>query len=151
MSSGPVGIGDRIGRTYREVVMRTCDADGRLRHVDRPLGMVDSCLFGEPARGERLAWATTTSTHDGTVWTYIVAINTAAERRPIADRLALASIGIVDPAAVYDWRLGEVEVTDALQVELAPRDWAFWVCAPTGERADAGELTKYVTVPSDPG
>ena len=38
MSAGPVGIGDRIGRTDREIVMRTCDDDGRLRHVDRPLG-----------------------------------------------------------------------------------------------------------------
>ena len=36
MSAGPVGIGDRIGRTDREVVMRTCDIDGRIRHVDRP-------------------------------------------------------------------------------------------------------------------
>ena len=90
MSAGPVGIGDRIGRTDREVVMRTCDIDGRLRHVDRPLALVDSCLFGEPARGERLAWATTTSTRDGKVWTYVVAINTATERRVIADRLELA-------------------------------------------------------------
>ena len=38
MSAGPVGIGDRIGRTDREVVLRTCDDDGRIRHVDRPLG-----------------------------------------------------------------------------------------------------------------
>ena len=66
--------------------MRTCDDDGRIRHVDRPLALVDSCLFGEPARGERLAWATTTSTRDGKVWTYVVAINTVhrapGHRRP---------------------------------------------------------------------
>jgi hypothetical protein len=151
MSAGPVGIGDRVGCTDREVVMRTCDVDGRLRHVDRPLALVDSCLFGEPARGERLAWATTTSTHDGKVWTYVVAINAAAERRVIADRLELASIGLEDLAAVYDWRHGDVELTDAISTELAPRDWAMWVCAPPGEHADAGELTKYVTIPSDQG
>ena len=87
MSAGPVGIGDRIGCTDRDIVMRTCDDDGRIRHVDRPLGMVDSCLFGEPARGERLAWAATTSTRDGKVWTYVVAINTATEHRVVADRL----------------------------------------------------------------
>ena len=39
MSAGPVGIGDRIGCTDREVVMRTCDDDGRIRHVDRPLAL----------------------------------------------------------------------------------------------------------------
>ena len=104
MSAGPVGIGDRVGRTDREVVMRTCDTDGRLRHVDRPLALVDSCLFGEPARGERLAWATTTSTRDGQVWTYVVAVNTATERRVIADRLELAAIGLAGSSAVYDWR-----------------------------------------------
>jgi hypothetical protein len=149
MSAGPVGIGDRIGRTDREIVMRTCDADGRLRPVDRPLALVDVCLFGEPARGERLAWATTTSTRNGKVWTYVVAINTATERRVIADRLELASVGVAGSRQVYDWRRGTDEATGVLRVELAPRDWALWVCAPPGERADAGDLTKYVTVPSE--
>ena len=63
--AGPVGIGDRIGRTDRDIVMRTCDADGRLRLVDHPIGLIDDCLFGAPARGERLAWATTSVTIDG--------------------------------------------------------------------------------------
>ena len=61
-SAGPVGIGDRIGRTDRDIVMRTCDDDGRLRHTDRAIGLVDDCLFGAPAAGRRLAWATTSST-----------------------------------------------------------------------------------------
>jgi hypothetical protein len=151
MSAGPVGIGDRIGCTDREVVMRTCDADGRIRHVDRPLGLVDGCLFAEPARGERLAWATTTSTRDAKSWTYVVAINTATERRVVADRLHLADVGLAGPCSVYSWRRGQVDQVDAIQAELAPREWALWVCAPPGERADAGDLTKYVTVASDLG
>ncbi|MBI5088666.1 MAG: hypothetical protein HZB15_07350, partial [Actinobacteria bacterium] len=149
MSAGPVGIGDRVGRTDREVVMRTCDADGRIRHVDRPLGLIDSCLFGEPARGERLAWATTTATRAGKVWTYVVAINTSADRRVISDRLELGAIGMEVPCSVYEWRRGEVQTAAALAAELAPRDWCLWVCAPPDERADIGDLTKYVTVPSE--
>jgi hypothetical protein len=151
MSAGPVGIGDRVGRADRDVVIRTCDSDGRLRHVDRPLALVDSCLFGQPARGERLAWATTTSTRDGKAWPYVVAINTATERRVLADRLELATLGLMGSPSVYDWRHGDVEQTDALRAELAPRDWAMWVYAPPGEPADAGELPKYVTIPSDRG
>jgi len=151
MSAGPVGIGDRIGRTDRELVLRTCDDDGRIRHVDHPLGLIDASLFGEPARGEGLAWATTTSTRDGKVWTYVVAINTATERRRIADVLDLATIGLSGQRAVYDWRRRRTDTTGALRVELAPRDWALWVCAPPGERADAGDLSKYVTVTSDLG
>ncbi|MCU1365000.1 MAG: hypothetical protein JWN39_639 [Ilumatobacteraceae bacterium] len=151
MSAGPVGIGDRIGHTDREVVMRTCDTDGRIRHVDRPLSLIDGCLFGEPARGERLAWATTTSTQDGEVWTYVVAINTSAERRTIADTLELDTIGLDGAREAHDWRNGKVQTLDALTADLAPRDWALWVCAPPGERADAGDVTKYVTIVSDLG
>jgi hypothetical protein len=151
MSAGPVGIGDRLGCTDPEIVMRTCDDDGRIRHVDRPLSLIDDCLFGEPARGERLAWATTTSTRAGNVWTYVVAVNTSTDRRVIADAFALSGIGVLDDASVYDWRRQTVSTTDSIAAELAPRDWALWVCAPHGERADTGDLGKYVTVESELG
>jgi hypothetical protein len=149
MSAGPVGIGDRIGHTDREVVLRTCDSEGRIRHVDHPLGLIDACLFGEPARGERLAWATTTATRDGKVWTYVVAVNTATEHRSVADVLDLATIGLDGQRAVYEWRHGRTRRTHELRVELTPRDWSLWVCAPVGERANAGDLSKYVTVSSE--
>ncbi|MCU0261745.1 MAG: hypothetical protein MUE78_12060, partial [Ilumatobacteraceae bacterium] len=151
MSAGPVGIGDRAGRTDAEVVLRTCDADGRIRHVDAPLALVDGCLFGEPARGERLAWATTTATRGGKVWTYVVALNTCASPVDVDDRLHLDEVGITGSRQVYDWRRRVVDECDTLRCVLAPRDWSLWVCAPPGERADAGDLTKYVTVESDLG
>lgn len=149
MSAGPVGIGDRLGRTDREVVMRTCDADGRIRHVDSPLALVDQCLFGEPARGERLAWATTTSTRDGKSWTYVVALNTATPAGRIDDELSLAEIGLDGARHVYDWRRGRAATVAVLRGALEPRDWSLWVCAPPGERADGGDLGKYVTVASE--
>jgi hypothetical protein len=131
------------------VVLRTCDDDGRIRHVDRPLALIDDCLFGGPARGQRLAWATATATRDGRTWTYVVAINTSADRRPVDDELALADIGLPAPVDVYDWRRRQVATTGSLAVELEARDWALWVCAPPGEPADGGDLTKYVTDASD--
>jgi len=144
MSAGVDGIGDRIGCTDRDVVLRTCDADGRIRHVDRPVALIDECLFGAPARGERLAWATTTATTAAGTWTYVLAINTSADRQTIADALPLPA-----SSAVYDWRRLEVATVESLRAELAPRDWALWVCAPSGGRADAGDLSKYVTVESE--
>jgi hypothetical protein len=149
LSAGPVGVGDRIGRTDRDVVMRTCDDDGRIRHVDAPLALVDGCLFGEPARGTRLAWSTTTATRDGAAWTYVVALNTSSDRRAVDDELPLTEVGLDGVRDVYDWRRGEVLRTSTLRRELGPRDWALWVCAPPGERADRGDLRKYVTVESD--
>ena len=149
MSAGPVGIGDRLGCTDPEVVMRTCDDDGRIRHVDQPLGLIDACLFGEPARGERLAWASTTSTRAEKVWTYVVALNTSTDRRVVADLLQLGDIGVLDDVSVYDWRRRTVSTTGSITAELAPRDWALWVCAPPGERANTGDVGKYVTVESE--
>ena len=149
MSAGPVGIGDRVGRTDREVVMRTCDSDGRLRHVDRPLGLVDSCLFGEPPEANASPGPPPhrpVTARSGPTWSPSTpppsdeSSPTASNSHPSGSRARLRST-TGDTA--------RVEPTDAIGTELEPRDWALWVCAPPGEHADAGELTKYVTVPSD--
>ena len=149
LSAGPVGIGDRAGHTDRDIVMRTCDDDGRLRLVDHPIGLIDDCLFGAPARGERLAWATTSVTRDGQRWTYVVAINTATEPRSISDRLDLADIGLDEPHGIHDWRRGTAAEATTIDVELAPRDWALFVCCPIVDGSfDVGDRSKYVTIES---
>ena len=152
LSAGPVGIGDRLGRTDRDVVMRICDDDGRIRHTDRAVAMIDGCLFGAPERGERLAWATTTSTDSGgRVWTYVLAINVAADRRAVADRVGLAGELGIDPdsVVVFDWRAGVERRTTSIDVELDAREWSLFVCCPLdGEQAVVGDRTKYVTMPA---
>jgi hypothetical protein len=117
-----------------------------VRRVDRALAAVDDCLFGGPARGDGLMWATTTSTTgDSGVWTYVVAVNTASSRATITDRFDLPG-----ERAVYEWRTGTSEQGSALQVELASRDWALWVVAPAGGRdfEQVGDRSKYVVVES---
>ena len=154
LSAGPVGIGDRIGHTDAAIVLRTCDADGRIRHVDRPLALVDDCLYGAPARGERLAWATTTATVvvDGVaeVWTYVLATNVATSRARVGDVVLLTDLGLDAPRSVLDWRGGTAGIGDRLVATLAARDWAYFVIAPPGRMADEGDLGKYVTVPASP-
>ncbi|MFK7919258.1 MAG: hypothetical protein AB8G14_14375 [Ilumatobacter sp.] len=146
LSGGPVGIGDRFGRTDRDVVMRTCDDDGRLRRVDRALEAADACLFGGPNRGDGLLWATTSATRSNAVWTYVVAINMSAERVHIQDTFVLDA-----PSAVLDWRSGGVEVATELNVALSPRDFAFFVVAPSVEPTafDECDRSKYVVVEAD--
>ena len=129
--------------------MRTCDDDGRIRHVDRPLALIDDCLFGEPARGERLAWATTTSTR-GRQGVDLRRRHQHLRRAPGHRRRAGARRHRARRAArSTTGAAGAVATVGSIGAELAPRDWALWVCAPPGERADAGDLAKYVTVPSD--
>lgn len=147
MSGGPVGIGDRIGRTDRDIVMRTCDDDGRLRQPTVPIGLIDDCLFGSPARGDRLAWATASTTVGGATWTYVIALNTAGARVTLSDSLDLAEIGIDGARHVHDWRGGHGTASTSMTCELAPRDWALWIVCPSGS-TDVGDTSKYVTVPS---
>ncbi|WP_420451553.1 Sip1-related alpha-galactosidase [Ilumatobacter sp.] len=153
LSGGPVGIGDRIGRTDRDVVMRTCDDDGRLRRVDRPIGAIDDCLFGAPARGERLMWATTTTTdeHDR-VWTTVLAINVDAARRTVTDSLVLADVaGSSTIESLYDWRARTARraPTD-LELTLEPHGWSLHVIGPSGapDAGSVGDPDRYVVVES---
>ena len=143
LSGGPVGIGDRVGRTDRRIVMRTCDDDGRIRRVDRAIAAVDRCLFGGPSRGEGLMWATTTATDvDGEVWTYLLAINTDCERRVIEDRWPLGRT-----RDIYEWRRGTGTTADEVRTMLEPRDWALFVIGPRPLSASA-ERSRYVIVES---
>jgi hypothetical protein len=151
MSGGPVGIGDRRGRTDRDIVMRTCDDEGRLVQPDHPIGMIDACLFGAPARGERLAWATTWSSHGADRWTYVIALNTSTDRITITDELDIADIGLHPDHVVYDWRASTWSTGAVIGLELEPRDWALFVCCPIVDGlACVGDTTKYVTMGGDP-
>ncbi|MEM9516705.1 MAG: hypothetical protein AAGA42_17790, partial [Actinomycetota bacterium] len=125
--------------------------------ADRPLALIDSCLFGAPARGERLAWATTEIVVDGAVWTYVVALNTADPGSgSVEDRVALAEIGIAGTRYVYDWRTGQGDLDDEVRAGLAPRDWALFVCCPVvddgngGISVTVGDPTKYATMATAP-
>ncbi len=146
LSGGPVGIGDRLDRTNREVAMRCCDADGRLRRVDGPIAAVDQCLFGDPARGHGAMWATTTATTADGVWTYVVAINTSTARSPVVDRFELANESLV-----YDWRARNSLHLTSIEVELEPMGWALFIVSPPGAlSADlVGDPDSYVTVEAD--
>ncbi|MFK8025952.1 MAG: hypothetical protein AB8G26_18505 [Ilumatobacter sp.] len=141
LSNGPVGVGDRIGRTNRTVVMRTCDSDGRLRRLDGPIAAVDECLFGGPARGEGLMWATTTATDRHGVWRYVLAINTSDTDQTDSFDLSVRS-------TVYDWRSATSVDTVTITTSLSPRDWSLMVVSPTGapSAGEIGDATRYVVV-----
>lgn len=155
LSGGPVGIGDRIERTNREIVMRTCDDDGTIRHVDTPVGLIDDCLLGAPARGDRLAWATASTTVGGATWTYVIAINTTQQPRQgvpqpkISDDLLLAEIDLDGERSVFDWRSQTTTSVRALTAQVGPRDWAYFIVCPSGSD-DVGDTSKYVTVAALP-
>ena len=138
LSAGPVGIGDRIGRTDRDLVMRTCRADGLLVKPDRPIAALGAGLLGAPRRGEALMWADTHS--DG--WRYLTALHVAESEAPIRDGLALEQERLV-----YDWRAGTAALASRIDVSLEHRGWALYVVCPVEDgRALIGDPAVYATM-----
>jgi hypothetical protein len=136
LSAGPVGLGDRVGRSRREIALRTCREDGVLVKPDLPLAAIERCLRAdcyfepEPLVGE------TWSQHPAGRWVYVVAMNAWREERPLELRLPLSELGAAAPDApvvAYDWRSGRcerLEPAGELRARLAPGDWHFRVLCP---------------------
>lgn len=143
LSGGVVGIGDRIGRTDPALVARLCRPDGVLVQPDVPLAVADRSLF-ETAADPVPTWAETwigPLGPEGTTgsWRYVVALHAAATTDPVRGVFELD-----EPVLVYDWRRGTAEVAGAIDVTLARRDWALFVCCPLP--ADEADRTEPIPI-----
>ncbi len=151
LSAGPVGIGDRIGRTETAIVARCVRADGRIVAPDRPLVIRDDDL--DPA-GE-VTWASTVA-GDSVV---VVALHTgpgdaAAAGWPLRDAVAAAGVapgGDAPAWVVYDWRARTARIVEAesdLRVTLGRRDWAQLVLVPLAPDGPTllGDLDRHTTL-----
>jgi len=93
LSAGPVGIGDQLGCTDRDLVMRTCREDGVLVKPDVPIAAVDQCFransFFEPSAliGECY------SAHPAGRWVYVASFNAHRGKQPLDVRVELAALG----------------------------------------------------------
>lgn len=151
MSCGPVGIGDRAGRTDRNIVMRTCRADGVLIKPDIPLAALDQSLSADPDENP-IIWADTFSSD----WRYIVAIHAAPRRNASGDAMddCLSTDTLVldggNSKLVYDWRAGAVFESPVLNVSLKKHDWRLYVVCPSAQtRCCDGKNRDFVTLIGD--
>jgi hypothetical protein len=156
LSSGPVGIGDRLGRTDRELVMRTCREDGMLVKPDVPVAALESCYRGHPQVEPHPLVGEAHTRHPAGFWHYLVGIHVWRGEEPILYRFALEDLGPLRPEGpllAYDFRRGHAERVDAggadpvWEVELEPRAWDYRVLCPIlpGEIAIVGDVSRYVT------
>lgn len=124
LSAGPVGIGDRMGRTNKEIVMRTCRSDGVLIKPDLPLCAMDRSLQD----GSGLLWTDTWSGE----WRYVVAINASrkADAAKNGEAGLVEELDIGDGVLVYDWKTKKAEVTSTIIADLRAHEWGFWVVCP---------------------
>jgi hypothetical protein len=156
LSSGPVGIGDRLGRTDRALVMRTCRQDGMLVKPDVPVAALEVCYHGHPSAEPLLLVGEAHTEHPAGVWHYVVGIHVSRAEGPIVYRFALGDLGPQrqgGPLLAYDYRRGWAERLEASGaepawvVELEPLAWDYRILCPIlpGEIAIVGDVSRYVS------
>jgi hypothetical protein len=165
LSTGPVGLGDRVGRMDPALALRTCRADGLLIKPHRAIAAIDESLLSGPAFTATPLVAECTSEHPAGSWTYAVAMHANPSDDPISGEIRLESLspsqmeaGItpdrdssrpVDVVA-WDWRKGtatRLAPNATIPVSLSREGWTFYVLAPVlaSGLAVIGDVTKFVT------
>jgi hypothetical protein len=153
LSAGPVGIGDRLGRTDAQRVRRTCRADGILVKPDVPLAAIERCFAGNTTREPIPLLAECYSDHPLGRTSYVVALHAWRKDEPLRFRVEPAELGDSaprGPVAALDWRTGAVERLApgaGWSLELAPKAFDFRVLAPLahGEIAVFGDARLFAT------
>ncbi|HME72859.1 MAG TPA: hypothetical protein VKM54_23765 [Myxococcota bacterium] len=154
LSAGPVGIGDRLGHTDREIVLRSCRPDGVLVKPDVPIAACDRC-FRESAFFEKAPLVGETySLHPAGRWRYVVSLNAGRAKEPMDFRVELADLGMARPEGaviLYDWRRRAWTRLDAdggWDVQLQFQDFDYRVVCPLlpGGITLFGDVSKWATV-----
>ncbi len=153
LSAGPVGIGDRIGGTNRDLVLRTCREDGVLVKPDAPIAAIARCFRANSYWSASLLVGETYSTHPAGRWVYVATLHAGSRPERIAGRVELADLGAVRPSGpviVYDWRRQtwqRVAADGGWDVDLEHQGWDYRVLCPLlpGECAVFGDVSKYAT------
>ena len=163
LSTGPVALGDRVGRMDPVLAMRTCRADGLLVKPHTAVAATDESLLSGPAFNSNLLVAECASEHPAGRWTYVVAMHANPSDEPISSEIRIASLpggeeyagtavgraGAADIVA-WDWRNGAATrlAADAtIPVILNREGWTFHVLAPIlgSGLAVIGDISKFVT------
>jgi len=151
LSTGPVGLGDRVGRFDPALAMRTCRADGVLVKPHTPVAAVDESLLAGPAFHPVPLVAECTSLHPAGVWTYAVAMHAHPGDEPVEGAIELGAVGRPPDGPdviAWDWRSGaatRLGPDGAIPVRLGHEEWTFHVLAPLlpSGLAVIGDVSKF--------
>jgi len=154
LSSGPVGIGDEIGCTDRDLVLRTCREDGVLVKPDVPIAALDRCFMHNSFLEPQPLVGETYSEHPAGRWWYVAVFNACRTKQTIDYRIALGDLGPSAPRAAviaFDWRrrtCDRLEPGGGWDGSLPWQDWEYRVLCPLlpGELTVFGDVSKYACV-----
>jgi len=152
LSTGPVGLGDRVGRGDAALARRTCRADGILIKPDVPIAAIDESMVGSAAFRPELLVAECFTDHPAGRWAYVVGLHAHPGDEAVTGEIAFDRLGESAPAGdviVWDWRAetaARLAPDGTWPLTLAKEGWAHLVLAPvlpTG-LAVIGDTTKFV-------
>ena len=144
LSGGPVGPGDKIGTTDRELLMQTCREDGLLLKPDKPAMPIDRMFIDR-----KKPWITVTeTTHNIGKTVYLCAFNLwpSSMREPY---ITFDELGLTGDYAIFNYRTKEIILdADKIEFEKMPRDKGFYYVLvpvlPNGQFV-IGDASKFVT------
>ena len=148
LSSGPVGIGDAMGKENKENLLQAVRADGVIVKPDEPIVPLDQTYLADANKQPAPLIAETYTDHGGIRTAYIFAFN--RPKKPGSDvRLTPAQLGINSPVYVYDYFSGQgrrLRKNDIFSAQLGERASAYYVVAPSGQSGIAflGDKDKFV-------
>ena len=152
LSTGPVGLGDRVGRFDPALALATCRADGLLIKPDVPIAATGRSMLANTGFRNELMVAECSTTHAAGRWTYVFAAHCNPADEVLEAEIDLAELGESAPVGdviAWDWRAGSATRLSAdarWPVALANEGWAYLVLAPIldGGLAVIGDVTKFV-------
>lgn len=153
LSTGPVGLGDRVGRFDIDLVVKLCRSDGILVKPDVPVAATSTSMLDNPAFNPAILVAECHTDHPAGRWAYVTAMHCLPEDRPLSGHVELCELDDAAPAGdVVAWNWRERTATrltpdTRIPVSLAREDWTYFVLAPLidGRIAVIGDVGKFVT------
>ncbi len=153
LSTGPVGLGDRVGRFDPTLAMRTCRADGTLIKPHVPIAATSRSMLVSAGSRPVLMTAESHSDHPAGRWAYVMTMRCSPGDAAVTDEVALGDLGESAPTGdvvVWDWRAGTARPMGhdgRWTASLAQEEWTFHVVAPVlaGGVAVIGDVSKFVT------
>jgi hypothetical protein len=136
LSTGPVAIGDQIGATERDIVMRTCRADGVLIKPDVPIAAIDACFAANSFVRPAPLIAEAYSDHPAGRWSYVASFHASQAKEPMSFDVELTQLGASSPQntlIAFDWRRGDfqrLEPDGGWHCRLEFQDWDYRILCP---------------------
>ncbi len=152
LSTGPVGLGDRVGRMDPALALRTCRADGLLIKPHVAIAATSASMLANTGFRNHLMVAECYSDHPAGRWSYALAVHAHPGEELTTGAIELGELGDSTPAGAviaWDWRertATRLAAHDRWPVSLGREDWTYLVLAPIlpGEIAVVGDTSKFV-------